>query len=142
VFDTEQQKQSFAVLLAIESKFDRTAKSSAGAIGAAQIMPQYSKEFAQLCGIHDFVEKELYDLELNIVIGACQFKALLQSLNGNVAAALVAYNAGKHSMSLKELQGSRNMQNQESLNYVSRFLYVSERAKNDHKLASAIQEAN
>jgi len=138
IFKTEEEKQNFAVLLAIESRFNRTAKSKSGAVGVAQIMPQFAREFARACGIGDYARSDLYDLELNMTIGACQFKALLESkkIDGNIAAALVAYNAGKHSRSLRELVGLKNITNREPSSYVAKFTYLSEEAK---KIASEAQ---
>lgn len=131
VLSTKEHREQFAVLLAIESKFNNKAKSPAGAVGVAQIMPQYAHEFAQICNINDYKKADLNDLELNMTIGACQFRALIESpvINGNVAAALVAYNAGKHSISFKNLTRLRNIDHPEPPNYVARFTFLSEEVK-------------
>ena len=128
-FATDEQKKYFVVLLAIESKFQKDVKSSAGAVGVAQIMPKYAKDFAELCGITDFEVGDLNDYELNMTLGACQFKNLLSSFNGNVALALVAYNAGESSKSVKQLQAMGDITNTESASYISKFLYLTEKIK-------------
>ncbi len=130
IFDKKEQKYNFAVLLAIESKFNNTAVSPVGAAGISQVMPQYAKEFATKCGINDYKPDDLKDIELNMTIGACQFNALLQSekIKGVVAAALVAYNAGINSTSFKSLVGLRNIENVESASYVTKFQFLREKA--------------
>lgn len=132
IFKERDHKYHFAVLLAMESKFNNNAKSKVDATGIAQIMPKYAKEFANICGIHDYTKNDLKDLELNMTIGACQFNALLhnKTINGNVAAALVAYNAGINSVSFRSLVGLKNIENLEPANYVARFTFLSSEIKN------------
>jgi len=132
IFDKMEYKYHFAVLLAMESKFDNNAKSPAGAVGIAQIMPKFAKGFAKVCGIDDYTFKDLRDLELNMTIGACQFNALLlnKNINGNVASALVAYNAGINSISFRSLVGLKNIKHIEPANYVARFTFLSSEIKN------------
>ena len=138
IFKEQLHREHFAVLLAIESRFDNGAKSKVGAVGVAQVMPQFAKEFAKICAINDYKRSDLDDMELNMTIGACQFRALLESpvINGNVAAALVAYNAGKHSSSFKNLLRQRNIKHPEPPNYVARFTFLSEEVK---KLSDKIE---
>lgn len=132
ILETKHQKQNFAVLLAIENKFSNSGKSPVGATGISQLMPKYAPEFAKICGITDYKKSDLKDLELNLYLGACQFKTLLNSptINGNVAAALVGYNAGKHSKSFKELVGLRRITLSEPSNYVAKYTYLNEEVKN------------
>jgi hypothetical protein len=122
-----EQKRAFVTLVAIESRFNRKAKSPVGATGLTQVMPQYSKEFADKCGMSAPDPGDLEDTEINLSIGACQFKSLIEASDGNIAAALVAYNAGYHSEQLKQLKSMSNIQNIETSNYVTRFYYVQER---------------
>jgi len=132
IFEEQKHKEWFASVLAIESKFNPKARSSVGATGMSQLMPQYAKSFAKMCGITDYHPSDLNDIELNITYGACFFRTLLenQGVNGNIAAALVGYNAGTQSNSLKQLQRLINISNTETVNYIARFTYVSESAKN------------
>lgn len=130
IFETEEERRQFATLLAIESKFNNKSKSSVGAQGISQIMPKFAKSFAKVCGIKDYTKSDLQDLELNMTIGACWFKALLEqkSIKGNVSAALVAYNAGSKSAAFKQLRGLSNMNNETS-NYVTRFTFLKGEVK-------------
>lgn len=132
IFIEKQHKFHFAVMLAMESKFDNKAKSSVGATGIAQIMPKFADSFAKSCGIDDYSNNDLNDLEVNLTIGACQFNALLlnKNINGNVAAALVAYNAGINSVSFRSLVGLKNMEHVEPANYVARFTFLSSKMEN------------
>lgn len=68
-----------------ESSFRKVAFSSVGAVGPAQIRPQYWSDF---CGVPD-----LHDPELNIHCGA-QILAHLQDRCGGLQCALAHYNVG------------------------------------------------
>lgn len=129
VLENEEQARYFAILVAIESRFNPTATSTAGAVGMAQIMPAYAKEFGKLCGVSDFTNADLVDPELNLTIGACIFRALLGVYKGNLAAVLVAYNAGSASLSMKQLQSLGNITNDETPRYVTRFMYLEQMTK-------------
>ncbi len=69
----------------LESGFDATAVSSAGAQGLMQLMPALSEEL----GVED-----PFDPRENIFAGARYLKALLLEHDGNETLALASYNAG------------------------------------------------
>ena len=76
-----------------ESKFsDRT--SSAGARGLMQITPEAANEIERHSGGTTFRLKDLGDPEINIRYGTYLLRELLDRYDGDVAAALAAYNAG------------------------------------------------
>jgi len=129
IFNKQEHKYEFATLLAIESKFKNNSKSNAGAVGIAQIMPKYANEFADLCGLK-LAKGDIYNTEINMILGACQFRALLEhpTINDNVSAALVAYNAGKNSKSFRQLIGLENIDNTETASYPTKFNYLKEKA--------------
>ena len=125
-----ESRKGVAVFVAIESKFNKNAKSPVGAVGLTQIMPKYSKEFGKQCNIDIQDTDNLSDPELNLLLGVCQFKQLMKIFN-NTALALVAYNAGQNSESLKELKSLQNIKNTETANYVSRFTYLKNAAETE-----------
>jgi soluble lytic murein transglycosylase len=76
-----------------ESKFsDRT--SSAGARGLMQITPAAASEIERLSGGTTFKLADLGDPEINIRYGTFLLDELIERYEGDVAAALAAYNAG------------------------------------------------
>ena len=74
-----------ASLVFTESSFRKQARSSAGAIGPAQVKPHY---WAQFCGVRD-----LHDPEQNIYCGA-QVLAHFVERCGGLECALASYNVG------------------------------------------------
>lgn len=82
-----------AAVIYSESKFsDRT--SSAGARGLMQITPEAANEIERRSGGTSFKLKDLGDPEINIRYGTYLLRELLDRYDGDVAAALAAYNAG------------------------------------------------
>jgi soluble lytic murein transglycosylase-like protein len=128
IFSSLEQRKWFAVLVANESHFNSSAKSSAGAVGLSQIIPKYAAGFGIPCGITGVLPTELSDVEINLSLGACQFRELINTLDGNTAAALVAYNAGQNSQSLKQLLSGSTILNQEAANYPSKAFFLRTKA--------------
>lgn len=98
-----------------ESSFDATAESPKGAAGLMQIMPGTARELAAGLGIRDLdgkddaaVKQWLKDNpEQNIEMGTAYLSQNLRRFGGDVAAALVAYNAGP-SRAEEWLQAGKN----------------------------------
>jgi soluble lytic murein transglycosylase len=86
-----------AVLAAViyrESKFQANAKSSSGAIGLMQLLPDTAKGIALHTGGSQFEVSDLWDPEINVRYGAFYLRRLLNKY-GDVKLALAAYNAGQ-----------------------------------------------
>ena len=82
-----------AAVIYSESKFsDQT--SSAGARGLMQITPEAANEIERLSGGTTFKLDDLSDPEINIRYGTFLLRELLDRYDGDVVAALAAYNAG------------------------------------------------
>lgn len=77
-------ENEFLALIYQESRFNPCAKSSAGATGLAQLMPQTADQL----GVDE------NDIEDNLRGGARYYKQQLALYDGNVPLALAAYNAG------------------------------------------------
>lgn len=121
-------QEAFILLVCIESRFQPGAKSKVGAIGLAQIMPQYASEFAESCGLGKgpLSITELQDNELNLRLGACVFSSLIYRYNGNVALALSAYNSGPSSDTTKKLKKLQGNINKETSEYITRFFTLKQ----------------
>ncbi len=82
-----------AAVIYSESKFsDRT--SSAGARGLMQITPETAQDVERHSGGTTFKLGDLSNPEINIRYGTYRLRELLDRYNGDVIAALAAYNAG------------------------------------------------
>lgn len=77
-------ENQFLALVYQESRFNPCAKSGAGAIGLAQLMPATAADL----GVNP------YSIEQNLRGGARYYKQQLERFHGNVALALAAYNSG------------------------------------------------
>ncbi|HTR75928.1 MAG TPA: lytic transglycosylase domain-containing protein [Solirubrobacterales bacterium] len=82
-----------AAVIDTESKFS-DAESSAGARGLMQITPEAAKYIEKRSGGTTFNLEDLSDPEINIRYGTFLLKELLERYEGDVVAALAAYNAG------------------------------------------------
>jgi soluble lytic murein transglycosylase len=83
-----------AAVIYRESKFDAGARSSSGAIGLMQLLPETAKGIALHTGGSRFVVSDLYDPEINVRYGAFYLRRLLTKY-GDTRLALAAYNAGQ-----------------------------------------------
>jgi soluble lytic murein transglycosylase len=83
-----------AAVIYEESRF-REQTSSAGARGLMQVTPETASRIAQLSGGTEFVPDDLSNPDINIRYGSFWLSHLLDRYEGNVVAALAAYNAGE-----------------------------------------------
>jgi len=77
----------------VESRFDPSAFSSAGAIGLMQILPSTGAELAQRVGLPWRGERTLFDPVLNVRLGTAYLRELTDRY-GSTRVALAAYNWG------------------------------------------------
>ena len=83
-----------AAVIYEESKFHADARSSSGAIGLMQLLPETAKGIALRTGGSRFRVDDLYDPELNVRYGSWYLRHLLDKY-GTVERALAAYNGGQ-----------------------------------------------
>lgn len=77
-----------------ESRFDRYATSGKGAKGLMQLLPQTFLSCAEQLGITDAPQK-VFDPYTSLRCGCYYLALMLKRFNGNITAALMAYNAGE-----------------------------------------------
>lgn len=80
-----------AALIRQESRFEREARSSAGALGLMQLMPGTARSLARS---RRLPQSRILDPTLNIRLGARFLARLLRRFDGSVEKAVAAYNAG------------------------------------------------
>jgi soluble lytic murein transglycosylase len=83
-----------AAIIRQESAYDPEAVSSANAKGLMQIIPKTGKRVASKIGLKNFKTSQLYDPDINILLGTTYLAELLEKYNGNLYRSLAAYNAG------------------------------------------------
>ena len=83
-----------AAVIYQESKFDKSAKSSSGAIGLMQLTPSTAHGIAIRTGGSAFHTQDLYDADINIRYGAWYLHNLFRKY-GSERLVLAAYNAGQ-----------------------------------------------
>lgn len=83
----------YAVIKA-ESDFDKTAKSSSGAMGLMQLIPSTASWIAEELGFDDFENEDLFNPEVNVEFGCFYLNYLFEKFN-NMRVVVCAYNAGE-----------------------------------------------
>jgi soluble lytic murein transglycosylase len=107
-----------AAVIYQESKFDRTAKSSSGAIGLMQLTPETAHGIAVRTGGSAFHTRDLYDADINIRYGAWYLNNLFRKY-GSEKLVLAAYNAGQGNVDRWRANG-QSIQFSETRAYVKR----------------------
>lgn len=102
-FTRREHQEAFLMMVCIESRFDNSSRSKVGAVGYSQLMPALIPQFATDCGLGEMTAQDAQDGEMNLRLGACVFKQLLEKFDGNVALALSGYNSGPDSPTTKKL---------------------------------------
>jgi soluble lytic murein transglycosylase len=107
-----------AAVIYEESKFKADARSSSGAIGLMQLLPNTAEGIAVHTGGSGFRLHDLYDPEINVRYGAWYLHHLLLKY-GDERTALAAYNAGQDNVDRWRAAGV-GVQFAETRAYVSR----------------------
>jgi soluble lytic murein transglycosylase len=107
-----------AAVIYQESKFNPHARSSSGAIGLMQLLPDTAKGIAIHTGGTKFRLSDLDDPEINVRYGAWYLRHLLDKY-GDERTALAAYNAGQENVDTWRREG-KGIAFAETRHYVSR----------------------
>ena len=83
-----------AAVIFVESRFIAGRTSPAGAEGLMQITPETARDIARRSGGTRFTVADLDTPQINISYGSYLLRELLDRYDGDLAAALAAYNAG------------------------------------------------
>jgi soluble lytic murein transglycosylase len=125
-----------AAVIEQESKFDASARSSAGAVGLMQLTPQTAKGIAIRTGGTKFVLSDLQNPDINVRYGAWYLRHLLDKYRDE-RTALAAYNAGQQNVD-RWLAQHEGVQFSETRAYVDRV----ERLKDIYRRAYASELAS
>jgi soluble lytic murein transglycosylase len=112
------EPQLLAAVIYQESKFDPDARSSSGAVGLMQLLPETGQGIADRTGGDAWRPEDLLEPELNIRYGAWYLRHLLDKY-GDEALALAAYNAGQANVDEWRARGVE-IQFPETRHYVER----------------------
>ena len=85
-------------LIRVESAGNPNAISYVGARGLTQVMPATGREIARDLGIKWEGVQMLYDVETSVRFGTYYMSKLLARFDGNLHAAVAAYNWGPHNI--------------------------------------------
>ena len=107
-----------AAVIEQESKFRANARSSTGAIGLMQLLPDTAKGIAIHTGGHKFVVADLDNPEINVRYGSWYLRHLLDKYHDE-RLALAAYNAGQANVDEWRRKGE-SIQFSETRAYVAR----------------------
>lgn len=140
-FEDLNQRKWFYFLICIESKFQNEARSPVGAVGLTQVMPKYAQEFADSCKLGQLDPKDLADSQVNLMVGACHFRQLMEYYKGEVPLALAAYNSGLNSPTVRKAAASDiRTGNPETVGYLAAAFVLNQRMlvedKNEFRTAS------
>lgn len=81
-------------LIRQESRFIMDARSSVGASGLMQVMPETAKHIAKKIGLPGFRVSQMSDIDTNVLLGTAYLSMILNNLENSMTLATAGYNAG------------------------------------------------
>jgi Transglycosylase SLT domain len=124
IFLKEEDKKAFISIIAIESAFQRFVQSPTGPKGYAQVAKKSFFEAMADCGVTSLHDEDVWETDLNLYAGACYFRKQIDANNGDQYMAMIAYNQGPSSDSLKSYAKNGSMDNLEVLKYMAKFTFL------------------
>jgi soluble lytic murein transglycosylase len=113
-----------AAVIYRESKFDPDVRSSSGAVGLMQLLPETARGIALNTGGSRFVVSDLTDPEINVRYGSFYLRRLIRKY-GEERLGLAAYNAGQANVDEWRAEG-RGIVFPETREYVDEVLEFQE----------------
>ena len=83
-----------AAVIYAESRFDAQARSSQGAVGLMQVLPETADQIARETGGVAFITEDLEDPVVNVRYGCYYLRGALDAFDGDAVASVASYNAG------------------------------------------------
>lgn len=126
-----------------ESRFDQDARSSVGALGLMQLMPQTAYTVGKQINLNISSMWQIYDARTNILLGSFYINSLMKEF-GSLPLAVAAYNAGSNAVkkwqksgnykSLEEFvedipyEETRNFTKRVTTSYFEYYKYINEKS--------------
>ena len=114
-------------IIRTESRFDPYAVSNAGAKGLMQLQDETARDCAEKLQQDIQIPDDLYDPQINIMLGCYYFSHLLEQFDGDLDHAIMAYNGGPGNVrkwmqddTLSGQDGVHTIPFEETENYVRR----------------------
>lgn len=124
IFQKDEDKKAFISIIAIESAFQRFVQSPTGPKGYSQVAKAAFIESMRDCGVTNLHDEDVWETDLNLYAGACYFRKQIDANNGDQYMAMIAYNQGPSSDSLKSYAKNGSMDNIEVLKYMAKFTFL------------------
>jgi soluble lytic murein transglycosylase len=121
----ERELDPYLILALIrqESLFDPRARSPAAALGLMQLLPSTASRVAKQIGISAPSSEQLFQPEINLVLGTQYLKDLLQRYSNDWFKAIAAYNAGEAAVDRWE----KEIRTDDAEEFVERIPYLETR---------------
>lgn len=119
-----------AAVIYQESRFEREARSSSGAVGLMQLLPSTAQGIAIRTGGTRFRVDDLLDPDINVRYGCWYLRHLLRKY-GQEETALAAYNAGQNNVD-RWLRDGAGIVFAETRHYVERVQELREIYRRSH----------
>lgn len=132
------ERNSWYILLAVESKFDQTATSSAGAVGIGQVVPLDVKYLNKVTQVSFTKSTLIKSAKTNLEVSVGLYKYLMRILTSRTLT-LVAYNAGLSSTSIKNVRNISSI-NLETANYVTKHTYLTDVMNSEINLTTQVAQ--
>lgn len=118
----EEVFRALTSIAALESAYTQSARGASGEIGVFQLLPNTAAYAADVCGLQGRDPAQLRD---NVLLAVCYFRYLVAKAEGDVPAAVAAFNAGPSVVA--KVTGLRNI-NATTANYLAKWYRLRDTA--------------